>query len=151
MAIPGAPPTNFVEILEKLWWKLDRALLWEDIRYAALTCLVDAIKHGTTTLLDHHASPNAIEGSLDIIAEAVKQAGLRAGLCYEVTDRNGSKGAQAGIAENVRFIKRCQAESDAQLAASFGLHASFTLSDETLEACAAEVAGLEWNAGAQRL
>jgi putative selenium metabolism protein SsnA len=142
MALPGTPPTDFVEILEKLWWKLDRALLWEDVRYAALACLVDAIRHGTTSLLDHHASPNAIDGSLDVIAEAVKQSGLRAALCYEVTDRNGTKGAQAGIAENVRFIKRCRAESDAQLAASFGLHASFTLSDGTLEQCAAQVGAL---------
>jgi cytosine/adenosine deaminase-related metal-dependent hydrolase len=142
MAVPGKPPSDFVEILEKLWWKLDRALLWEDIRFAALACLVDAIRHGTTTLMDHHASPNAIDGSLDVIAESVKQAGLRASLCYEVTDRNGAKGAQAGIAENVRFIRRCRAESDPQLAASFGLHASFTLTDETLEECTAEVAAL---------
>ena len=142
MAIPGKPATNFLEILERLWWKLDRALLWDDIQYAALACLIDAIRHGSTTLMDHHASPNAIDGSLDVIAAAVKQAGLRAGLCYEVTDRNGAQGAQAGIAENVRFIKRCKAEKDAQLAASFGLHASFTLTDETLEACHDAVAAL---------
>jgi cytosine/adenosine deaminase-related metal-dependent hydrolase len=142
MAAPGTPATNFLEILEKLWWKLDRALLWEDVRYSALVCLIDAIRHGTTTLIDHHASPNAIDGSLDVIAEAVKQTGLRASLCYEVTDRNGEDGARNGIAENVRFIKRCRAESDPQLAASFGLHASFTLSDETLEACTAAVADL---------
>jgi cytosine/adenosine deaminase-related metal-dependent hydrolase len=142
MAIPGDPATNFVEILERLWWKLDRALLWEDVRDCALVCLVDAIRHGTTTLVDHHASPSAIEGSLDAIAEAVKQAGLRASLCYEVTDRNGSAGARAGIAENVRFIRRCQTERDPQLAASFGLHASLTLSDETLEACTDAMAAL---------
>ena len=108
MAIPGRPATNFVEILERLWWKLDRALLWDDVRYSALVCLVDAIRHGTTTLVDHHASPNVIDGSLDLIADAVKETGLRASLCYEVTDRNGEAGAQAGIAENVRFIQRCQ-------------------------------------------
>ena len=108
MAIPGAPATNFVEILERLWWKLDRALLWDDVRYSALVCLVDAIRHGCTTLIDHHASPNAIDGSLDIIADAVKETGLRASLCYEVTDRNGMDGARAGIAENVRFLKRCR-------------------------------------------
>ena len=135
MDIPGAPASNFVEILEKLWWRLDRALLPEDVRYSALVPLVDAIRHGCTTLIDHHASPNAIEGSLDIIAETVKQAGLRASLCYEVTDRNGKDGAQAGIAENVRFIKRTQQEQDPQLGASFGLHAALTLSDETLAAC----------------
>ncbi len=96
MAIPGAPATNFVEILEKLWWKLDLALLGTTSKYSALICLVDAIKHGCTTLIDHHASPNAIDGSLDIIAEAVKEAGLRASLCYEVTDRNGMDGAERG-------------------------------------------------------
>ena len=124
MAIPGAPATNFVEILEKLWWKLDLALLWDDVKYSALVCLVDAVKHGCTTLIDHHASPNAIDGSLDVVAEAVKEAGLRASLCYEVTDRNGMDGARAGIAENVRWLRRCRSERDPQLAASFGLHAA---------------------------
>ncbi len=73
LGIPGAPPVNFIQILEKLWWRLDKALDEEGVRYSALVCLVDAIKHGTTTLIDHHASPNAIEGSLDVIAEAVNQ------------------------------------------------------------------------------
>jgi cytosine/adenosine deaminase-related metal-dependent hydrolase len=150
MAIPGTPATNFVEILGKLWWKLDRALLEEDVRYSALICEVEAIRHGVTTLIDHHASPNAIEGSLDVIAETVKQTGLRASLCYEVTDRNGKAGADAGIAENVRFIKRCRAEKDPQLGASFGLHAALTLSDETLEKCSAEVAALNGEAPAAK-
>jgi putative selenium metabolism protein SsnA len=135
MGIPGEPPENFPEILERLWWRLDRALTLEDVRYSALVCLVDAIRHGTTTLMDHHASPNAIEGSLDTIADAVKEAGLRASLCYEVTDRDGAERARAGIKENVRFAKRAAEES--QLAASFGLHASLTLSDETLADCVA--------------
>jgi putative selenium metabolism protein SsnA len=142
MAIPGAPATNFLEILERLWWKLDRALLWDDVRASALTCLVDAIRHGCTTLIDHHASPNVIDGSLDIIADAVKETGLRASLCYEVTDRNGMDGARAGIAENVRFIKRCRQAPDPQLGASFGLHAALTVSDETLEASRAAITGL---------
>jgi putative selenium metabolism protein SsnA len=143
MAVPGAPATNFVEILERLWWKLDLALLWDDVRYSALVCLVDAIRHGCTTLIDHHASPSVIDGSLDIIAGAVKEAGLRASLCYEVTDRNGEDGARAGIAENVRFLKRCRKERDPQLGASFGLHAALTLSDETLEACVEAADGLD--------
>ena len=142
MAIPGAPATNFIEILERLWWKLDRALLWDDVRASALICLVDAIRHGCTTLIDHHASPNVIEGSLDIIAAAVKETGLRASLCYEVTDRNGMAGARAGIAENVRFIKRCRQDKDPQLGASFGLHAALTVSDETLEASRDAIEGL---------
>jgi putative selenium metabolism protein SsnA len=135
MAIPGAPPKDFPDILERLWWRLDMALTEEDVLYSALVCLVDAIKHGTTTLFDHHASPNSIGGSLDQIAAAVDQAGLRAVLCYEVTDRNGSAGAQAGIAENVRLLKTLQAEPDPRLAATFGLHASLSLSDETLADC----------------
>jgi putative selenium metabolism protein SsnA len=138
MSIPGAPPRNFLEILSKLWWRLDRALDEDGIRYSALVSLTDAIRHGTTTLIDHHASPNLINGSLDIIAETVEQAGLRACLCYEVTDRNGEDGARAGIAENARFIRRVGEHRNASLAASFGLHASFTVSDRTLDLAVAE-------------
>jgi len=137
MAIPGAAPGNFPEILGKLWWPLDKALTAEDVRYSALVCLIDAIKHGTTTLIDHHASPNAIEGSLDLIAEAVEQAGVRAVLCYEVTDRDGEEKARAGIEENLRFIERTRRTpvADGRLAATFGLHASLTLGEASLEAC----------------
>jgi len=160
MAIPGAPPKDFPEILSKLWWPLDKSLTLKDVRYSTLVCLIDAIRHGTTMLIDHHASPNAIDGSLDVIAGAVEQAGLRAVLCYEVTDRNGVDGAKAGIAENVRFIKQRSAirdrrsgsqnnrvpTSDQQstihnpqstIRAAFGLHASLTLSDASLDACRA--------------
>jgi putative selenium metabolism protein SsnA len=136
MAIPGDAPANFAQILEKLWWPLDKSLNEEDIRYSALLCLADAIKHGTTTLIDHHASPNFIDGSLDVIADAVEEAGIRASLCYEVTDRDGPEKARAGIAENVRFINRAKSPL---LGAAFGLHAALTLSDETLEACRAAV------------
>jgi putative selenium metabolism protein SsnA len=138
MAIPGAPARNFLEILQKLWWRLDRALDEESIRLSALVCLIDAIRHGTTTLIDHHASPQLIDGSLDICADAIVQSGLRVCECYEVTDRNGPAGAQAGIAENVRFAKRLAARPQPLLAASFGLHASFTIGPETLERCVAE-------------
>src|SRR5688572_14387361 len=133
LAIPGSAPRDFPEILRKLWWPLDKSLTLEDVRLSALVCLVDAIKHGTTTLIDHHASPNAIDGSLDAIANAVDQAGLRAVLCYEVTDRDGPEKAKAGIDENVRFLRA--AVSRPNIGATFGLHASLTLSDETLKAC----------------
>lgn len=135
LGIPGDPPANFTQILEKLWWQLDKALNEDGVRYSALVCLVDAIKHGTTTLIDHHASPNVIAGSLDVVARAVNQAGLRASLCYEVTDRDGPAKAEAGLQENLRFIQRIQQRNpvDANLRAHFGLHASLTLSDETLE------------------
>ncbi len=142
---PGPPPKNFPEILQKLWWRIDRALTLEDSKYSALVCLVDAIRHGTTTLIDHHASPNAIDGSLDAIAEAVAEAGLRACLCYEVTDRNGQEGALAGIRENVRFLRRIKSQrgTSANVRATFGLHAAFTVSDQTLERCHAELDGLD--------
>jgi putative selenium metabolism protein SsnA len=137
IAIPGAAPRDFPEILRKLWWPLDKSLTEEDIKYSALISLVDAVKHGTTTLVDHHASPNFIEGSLDSIADTVDQAGLRAVLCYEVTDRDGEEKSRAGIDENLRFIDRCRNDTFAEgrIKATFGLHASLTLSDETLEAC----------------
>lgn len=137
LAIPGQPPRDFPQILRKLWWPLDKALDAESVRASALVCLVDAIKHGTTTLIDHHASPNVIDGSLDVIADAVGRAGVRAVLCYEVTDRDGKERAEAGIRENVRFLQRCRDGEVANglVAAIFGLHASLTLSDETLEAC----------------
>ncbi|MCC7190941.1 MAG: amidohydrolase family protein, partial [Anaerolineales bacterium] len=117
MAIPGPAPKDFPEILQKLWWPLDRSLDADSIEYSALPCLADAIKHGTTTLIDHHASPNAIDGSLDIISEAVEKSGLRAVLCYEVTDRDGESKMKAGINENIRFIKKTKSPL---LAATFG-------------------------------
>ena len=132
MAIPGPAPKDFPEILQRLWWPLDRSLDAESIQYSVLPCLVDAIRHGTTTLIDHHASPNAIDGSLDIISEAVEEAGLRAVLCYEVTDRDGEGKMKAGINENLRFLKK---EKSPLLAGTFGLHASLTLSDSSLALC----------------
>jgi len=137
MAIPAPAPKDFPEILQKLWWPLDKSLNYENVRASAMVMLVQAIKHGTTTLIDHHASPNAIEGSLDVIADAVDHSGLRAVLSYEVTDRDGEAKAQAGIAENVRFIRRTNTEKVAggRVAATFGLHASLTLSERTLNTC----------------
>jgi putative selenium metabolism protein SsnA len=143
---PGPPPKNFPEILQQLWWKIDRALTLEDCKLSALVCLVDAIRNGTTTLIDHHASPNAIDGSLDVIAEAVLESGLRASLCYEVTDRNGAAGAKAGIRENVRFIKKTKdggRKTEDRVRASFGVHASFTVSDKTLAQCLEAIEGLD--------
>lgn len=136
MGIPGDAPKDFPQILEKLWWPLDMALDEEAVKYSAYVMLVDAIKHGTTTLIDHHASPNFIDGSLDVIAEAVIKAGVRGCLCYEVTDRNGKEGTQAGIKENVRFINKFRPGTHPQISASFGIHASLSVSDKTLDACA---------------
>jgi putative selenium metabolism protein SsnA len=142
VGIPGPPMKDFPDILHRLWWRLDRALLDVDVEYSALVCLVDAIKNGTTTLIDHHASPNAIDSSLDQIADAVEMAGVRAALCYEVTDRNGPVGAQEGISENVRFLSTLKERDSDLLAGTFGLHASLSLSDETLADCVSASKGL---------
>lgn len=132
---PGVPATNFKEILERLWWKLDYALTTEDVYHSALLPLTEAIRAGCTTIIDHHASPSCRDGSLDVIERAFRECGLNGCLCYEVSDRN-VKGA--GIEENVRFIKKCAKAGDGQIAALFGLHASMTVGPATLERCAAE-------------
>jgi len=131
MAPPGEPASNFVEVLERLWWKLDYALSKEDVLLSAQIPLIESIRNGTTTIIDHHASPSYRDGSLDLIEDAVRESGLRASLCYEVSDRNVMG---AGIAENERFIKKI-GKGDGQIAAMMGLHASFTVSDETVEKC----------------
>lgn len=139
MAVPGEPSHNFQEILANLWWKLDKGLDEEGVKYSAQALLADATRYGCTTLFDHHASPNCIEGSLDIEAEAVMQSGLRASLCYEVTDRDGEEKALAGIRENGRFISGVKAgKYSPMLRAHFGLHASLTVSNATLEKCLEE-------------
>ncbi len=127
---PGEPARNFQEILERLWWKLDLALDEEDVYYSALIAVMYAARAGCTTIIDHHASPSCSEGSLDLIEKAFREVGLSGCLCYEVSDRN-EKGE--GIAENERFIKKCQASDDDQITALFGLHALMTLSTPTLE------------------
>ena len=143
MAIPGNSPKDFPEILTKLWWPLDKALSLDDVYYSALVCIIDAIKHGTTTLFDHHASQTEIDGSLDKIREAVDLSGIRACLCYEVTDRDGEEKARKGINENVRFYNEIKkTNSSGRLKSTFGLHASLTLSDLTLEK-SREVAPIE--------
>ncbi|MDR3166043.1 MAG: putative aminohydrolase SsnA, partial [Synergistaceae bacterium] len=131
----GPAGTNFNEVLERLWWRLDRALTLDDVYMSAMVCMVDCIKNGTTTVLDHHASPRAIRGSLFRIADAARTTGIRSCLCYEVSDRDGEGAMKEGITENVDFIRHAsEAESDL-VAGTFGLHASLTLSDATLEAC----------------
>lgn len=139
--LKDAPPANFGEILERLWWRLDKVLTLEDVYYSALVPIIDCIKNGVTTVFDHHASPFCAPGSLFKIAAATKMAGLRACLCYEVSDRDGERIAMEGIKENRDFIAYCQGENDPMLKAMFGLHASFTLSDQTLEKCVSANAG----------
>lgn len=130
---PKEAPKFFLEILQKVWWKLDRALDEESIYYSALIGAIEAVKAGTTTLIDHHASPNCITGSLKIIRDALQQVGVRGVLCYEVTDRNGEVGREAGLRENQNFLEN---HTSSHFRGLVGAHASFTLSDHSLRACA---------------
>lgn len=138
MDAKSKPPKNFGDILEGLWWKLDKLLTLDDIYYSALTPLIECIKTGTTTIIDHHASPTTVKGSLSTLAKAAKEMGVRAAFCYEVSDRDGEQVAQEGIQENVDFITACQAQPDPMVAAMFGLHASLSLTDQTLTKCSEE-------------
>lgn len=126
------PPANFVQILQRVWWRLDRALDEPSVRLSALVGGLEALRAGTTTVIDHHASPNFIDGSLDVIADALEEIGLRSVLCYEVSDRDGLPRAAAGVAENRRFLAGRRRVTRGMM----GAHASFTLSDDTLAACA---------------
>jgi len=126
------PPRTFVDILRHVWWRLDRALDEEAVWASASVGGAVAVLNGTTTVIDHHASPNAIDGSLDRIASALADLGVRSLLCYEVTDRDGPERADGGLEENRRFLKGDWPLSRGMV----GAHASFTLSEETLAACA---------------
>jgi len=136
MPAPPRTPRNFQEILELVWWRLDCALDLEMIRWSAMLGALEALEAGTTAIVDHHASPNAIEGSLSVIAEACAEVGVRVSCCYEVTDRNGAAGMRAGLAENERFLS-------AGGRGFVGAHACFTLSQSSLE----QVAGLAADLG----
>lgn len=130
-----APPRDFIGILRRVWWRLDRALDEASIRASARVAAMEALLAGTTTLVDHHASPGAIDGSLDILADEFARLGIRAILAYETSDRDGVALARAGIEENRRFLARVAATSPPLARGFVGAHASFTLSDATLEAC----------------
>ncbi|MEM7276146.1 MAG: amidohydrolase family protein [Actinomycetota bacterium] len=132
MPAPPKTPSNFLEILEQIWWRLDLALDDDLIRWSAALGALDALGAGCTAIIDHHESPRAIDGSLSIIAEACAEVGVRVNCAYGVTDRHGPDGAAAGLAENDRFLS----EGGRGMV---GIHAAFTCSDETL-AAAAELA-----------
>jgi putative selenium metabolism protein SsnA len=135
MPLTLEPPASFLQILQRIWWRLDRALDEETIRASARVGGMEALLAGTTTLFDHHASPNAIDGSLDVIAEALAGVGIRSVLSYETSDRDGADRARAGLAENRRLLAHVEQHHPPLLRAMVGAHASFTLSDETLAAC----------------
>jgi len=125
-------PTGFADMLAKVWWRLDRALDEEGVRASGLVGAASALKAGTTTLIDHHASPSFIEGSLEALDESVAEIGQRRILCYEVTDRGGTERAQAGLRAHENLLGK-QGEERALLV---GVHANFTVTDKTLEAAA---------------
>jgi putative selenium metabolism protein SsnA len=130
---PKRKPRKFLEVLRRIWWKLDRALDDESVYYSAVAGALESLRCGTTLLVDHHSSPNAIAGSLDIVREAAADVGIRGVLCYEVTDRGGKRERDAGLDENQRFL--AATERDARFRGLVGAHASFTLGKASLEAC----------------
>lgn len=136
------PTDNFFNVLKNLWWALDKTLSLEDVRLNALTTFMESIHNGVTTIIDHHAGPNSIEGSLFTMADAATDLGIRASLAYEVSDRDGLDKRDLGIEENINWIKEAEKRDD-MLNALFGLHASFTLSDETLSKCQKAMEGID--------
>lgn len=132
MILNGKNPSNFAEILKGLWWRLDKKLTHEDIYYSALTTIMDCIKCGITCIFDHHAGPYSVDGSLDILENAFRDMNMRGTLCYEVSDRDGPEIAEKGIRENSRFLNKIANSKDDLVRGLFGLHAAFTLSNNTL-------------------
>ena len=130
MPAPPKTATTFQEILEQVWWRLDTALDLDMIEWSAKLAALEALESGTTAIIDHHESPNAIEGSLSVVAKACAEVGVRVRTAYGITDRHGPDGAQRGLEENRRFIS----EGGDGLV---GIHAAFTCSRDTLEAAAA--------------
>jgi cytosine/adenosine deaminase-related metal-dependent hydrolase len=133
MPAPPRTPTTFREILEQVWWRLDAALDLPMIEWSAKLAALEALESGTTAIVDHHESPNAIEGSLSVIAAACAEVGVRVVCAYGVTDRHGADGARRGLEENRRFLSSGGA-------GLVGIHAAFTCTDDTI-AAAADLAG----------
>jgi len=133
--IPKQPPAkNFLEVLEKLWWPLDKALNEKDLYYSSVVPLINGIKSGTTTVFDHHESQGFQTGCMDIIENAVRECGVRSNLSLGISDRY-NKG-QEGIEENIRFIENIQKHNsntgDDLVTAMFALHALFTVNQNSL-------------------
>ncbi|MGH2699623.1 MAG: amidohydrolase family protein [Actinomycetota bacterium] len=131
---PAEPPRTFPEILERVWWRLDRALDLETVGLSALLGAVEAARAGTTALVDHHASPEAIDSSLDAVADGLEEAGMRGVVCYEVSDRHGQERGRAGVQENARFLA---SNRRALVRGMVGAHASFTIGPGTMESLVA--------------
>ena len=133
LSIVGNNPTNFYEVLDGTWWAMDRKLTLEGTRASADALYIDCIKQGVTTIFDHHASFCEIPGSLFQIGESAKKFGVRSCLCYEVSDRDGEEKSIQAVKENADWITYCQEHKDPMLAAMFGGHALFTISDKTFD------------------
>ena len=136
LSVRGYQPNGFLDILEGMWWNIDRHLTLEQVKLSALSTYLECIRFGVTTIFDHHASYGAIKGSLFQIEEAARETGIRSCLCYEVSDRDGKEKMKAAVLENEELIKYAQKDSSDMIAGMMGLHASFTLSDATLDFCA---------------
>ena len=134
-SINGYNPKGFLEILDGMWWTIDRNLTLEQTKQSAMATYIESIKSGVTTVFDHHASFGHIEGSLFAIEEAAKTMGVRSCLCYEVSDRDGEAKSKASVKENLDFIKHAMADKTDMIKGMMGMHASFTISDKTMEAC----------------
>ena len=135
LSIKGYAPKDFMDILDGQWWTIDRKLTHENNKLSAYAVFLDCIKNGVTTVFDHHASYFDIPGSLDDLAEAAVNLGVRSCLCYEVSDRDGEKKMMESVEENERFILRAQNDESDMLKGLMGLHASFTVSDRTIKLC----------------
>ncbi len=137
LSIKGYNPKGFLDILDGQWWTIDRHLTMEQIKYSAMDTIISGIRNGVTTIFDHHASFGQIQGSLFTIAEAAKELGMRACLCYEVSDRDGKEKARESVMENAEFIRYALKDDTDMIAGMMGMHAQFTISDETMELAAA--------------
>ena len=133
LAIGGFNPTNFLEVLDGQWWYIDRHLTLDGTRACAYATVLDCIRDGVTTIFDHHASFCEIPGSLFAIKDVCQELGIRANLCYEVSERDGEEKCLQAIQENADFITECEKNKDPMLAAMFGGHALFTISDKTFD------------------
>lgn len=138
LSIKGYAPNGFLEILDGLWWTIDRNLDNDLTKLSAEATYLECIKNGVTTIFDHHASFGEISGSLFAIEEAARDFGVRSVLCYEISDRDGKEKAHAAIKENVNFAKHALSLKDDFIKGMMGMHASFTISDETMELCRKE-------------
>ncbi len=137
LSVKGYNPKGFLDILDGMWWTIDRNLTLHDTYLSAMATYIDSIKNGVTTVFDHHASFGSVEGSLFEIEKAAKETGVRSCLCYEISDRDGKGKAKAAVMENAEFIRHAQKDDTGMIAGMMGMHAQFTISDETFELAAA--------------